>query len=192
MYSGTTSKISLRCVTKLLGSHKHERQSSPTVETTVSLGAVTPAATTIERLARLVLLVCTVLGVAALHTVGHAAISSAAHHDTAPAVATVSATPATVSATPVMTAPLPAPQDDCDGDGCAHQSPALTGSGQASRWWEACVAVLTAPTLAVLSAGLPLAMRVERLTLLPAAGHRPLAEWRAIGLALTGVAVIRT
>jgi hypothetical protein len=172
-------------VTKLFGSHKHERQSSPTVETTVNLGAVTPAATTMERLARLVLLVCTVLGVAALHTIGHAAISSAAHHDTAPAVAIV-------SVIPVMTAPLPAPQDDCDGDGCAHQAPALTGSGQASQWWEACVAVLTVPTLAVVSAGLPLAVRVDRLALLTAAGRRPLAEWRAIGLALTGVAVIRT
>jgi len=139
------------------------------------------AVTVSEHLARLLLLACTVLGVAALHTIGHAALGGLDHHDRAAAAITV----------------VTADAGDfggCDGGGCAHNAAAPIGGADTSRWRDVCVAVRSGLAVGWLAAGL--CMRAHSVA--PAAGTR---MWRppprtargpSMGLALTTVAILRT
>ena len=144
--------------------------------------AVIPAAATIERFGRLLLLVATVIGVAALHTVGHASLTSLDHHDRAVVVVDLSA---------VTIAAAPAPADDggCDGDGCTHPVPGPAAAADQSAWWDACVAVLT-----VLTGGpSPAVLRIApQVTLRHARRRTPHAPIPPLGLALATTAVRRT
>jgi hypothetical protein len=136
-----------------------------------------------QRLTRLLLLAVTALGVATLHTIGHAAITGPAHF------------PALQAATAVIVgAPISGDRDGCDGDGCTHEAATPAGSGHGTRWWETCVAVLN-----VLALG-ALALRVWRRVrgAADAAGvvlRRPPPPTRAgrpVGLAVTAGTVLRT
>lgn len=140
---------------------------------------MTSASAVGERLVRLLLLALTVLGVAALHTLGHAAITGPEQHSRVPAVA---------SLTPVL-----ADQDGCAGDGCDHRSVMPIDNGQGSRWWETCLAVLS-----ILAAGI-FAVALSWHTRTAAAGgagpRRPpprAARTLPLGLTLATVAVLRT
>lgn len=126
---------------KSLRSHKPAGAIRPALLGVATVGAVTSVPAVGQRLARLLLLAVTALGVAALHTVGHAGVTQPAHH------------PALQAATAMaVAAPIPAEGDGCDGDGCTHQA-AMPGSGDHnSRWWEACVAILAVLALGVLAA----------------------------------------
>jgi hypothetical protein len=137
---------------------------------------VTSAGTLRGYLARLLLLACTVLGIAALHTIGHA-LSDVDHYGPVPVVA---------GAVAALTAP--GDHGGCDGDGCAHHLLAPTETDAASRWWEACLAVLMLAVgviMRVHSGAAPTAAITPRPP--PRIFRRP-----PIGLTLTAVAVLRT
>jgi hypothetical protein len=136
-----------------------------------------------QRLARLLLLAVTALGVAALHTIGHAAIAGPAHH------------PALQAATAVVVGvPISGDRDGCDGDGCTHQAAMPASGGHTSRWWEACVAVLTVLALGALA--LLARWRTYRATgavgVAPRRPPPPTRAARPLGLALATGAVLRT
>ena len=135
-----------------------------------------------EHLARLLLLACTVLGVAALHTIGHAALSGLDHHDR---VAAAAATVVTVNAGDL---------GGCDGDGCAHNTAAPAGGTDTSRWRDVCVAVLSVLAVGWLAAGLCMRARNETRSAGTRTWRPPpgIARGPSMGLALSTVAVLRT
>jgi len=140
------------------------------------------AAATIERFGRLLLLVATVIGVAALHTIGHASVTDFDHHG---GVVVAADQPA------VTIAAAPAPTDDggCDGDGCTHQVGGSAAAPDTSAGWDVCVAVLTdlagepSPALLRTAPRVPLT-RARRRT-----SNAPI---QPVGLALATAAVSRT
>lgn len=147
---------------------------------------VKTAVATTERIARLVLLACTVLGLTALHTIGHAAITGTDR----PAAILSAAEPGLV-----LLAAAPPDGDGCGNDGCTHQSVMPGGAHDTSQRWEVCVAVLSVLAVGVLLAALLLIAALGRA---PAAeADRPpctrqISLAPAFGLALTTVAVVRT
>jgi len=155
-------------------------------DATASLCRVETAVARIGRIARLVLLACTLLSLTALHTIGHAAVTGGDH----PAVTVSAAGPELV-----LIAVAPRDADGCGDDGCAHQSVMPGGAHDTSHQWEVCVAVLS-----VLAAGVLLAA----LLLIAAFGRGPIPARRQppwtsriprilpLGLVLTTVAVVRT
>lgn len=133
-----------------------------------------------QRVARLILLFCTVFGVAALHTIGHAAVMDTDQHAAAQAPYVVSAID---------------DDDGCDGDGCTHQL-VMPGNGRdGSQRWEACLADLSTLSAGAFVAAL-LLMAVLGLSLTPATRRRfrmpLLRQGPPHGLTLTTLAVIRT
>lgn len=100
-------------------------------------------------MARLLLLACVLLGLAAMHTIGHGLMvghsSHAAHAQTTMAVASLTG------------------HDGCAGDGCtAMTALADQTGGHGMSPWELCVAILTAFAVAVLLAALLLRARTGR------------------------------
>ncbi|WP_045740338.1 hypothetical protein [Actinoplanes rectilineatus] len=144
-----------------------------------------PAAATTERLARLVLLLCTLFGFAALHTVGHAAVSE--HH-------TVTFT-TTASGPAFVSAASPVDDDDCGGDGCTHTVAMPADAYGGSSRSDVCVAILSVIAIGVLLGARLLMGLADRAS---AADGRQLVRTSrssrrpAWGLAVTAVAVMRT
>jgi hypothetical protein len=138
-------------------------------------------------MARLVLLACTLFGLAAMHTVGHGAVTDSPHRTVAGSspIATIAAGVTGVGGD----------RDDCGGDGCAHRAAPPGDSRGGPWWWEVCTAVLTGVAGAALLA-LLLALPTRRSSPSPPAGrgrHRSGADRRVpVGLAVTVVAVART
>jgi hypothetical protein len=146
-----------------------------------NLCRVKPAVAMTERLARLVLLAFTVLGVATLHTIGHGAVQSLDNHER-------------VTVAAITAIAVPAQQDGCDGDGCTHQVAMPGGARDTSRWWEVCVAVLGLLGAALLAVALSVTFRAARRAR-PAKGRRRRphpARTRPVALTLATAAVIRT
>jgi hypothetical protein len=140
----------------------------------------------IGRLARLLLLACTVLGVAALHTIGHAAVGAPDHHN----IVTVSAP--VLPGTPIAQL-VPGEHGGCDGDGCDHQAIAPGNADDSSRWWEVCVAVLSVLALGALITAAALGGRLApTLTTWVTRRPPPAARRRPVGLTLTALVVLRT
>ena len=142
---------------------------------------------TIGRIARLVLLACTLFGLAAMHTIGHSGMTHAGHHhEDQPASAHQ------VSTMPAFTA---AQSDGCAGDGCVHAVVLPEGGGQMDPW-DLCVAVLSGLALALLLAGLLLLAVTGRFPPLFGGGRRRRRPWAAsilpFGLAVATVSVLRT
>jgi hypothetical protein len=149
----------------------------------VTVWPVTLAAT-MERFGRLLLVIATVIGVAALHTIGHASVTTPDHHDRVVAAADLTAV--TIAATP-----KPADDNGCDGDGCTHPV-AGSAAQDASAWWDVCMAVLTV-LAGALASGPSTAVRTAPVILLTHARRRsPAARIRSVGLALAAAAVSRT
>ncbi|MET7706434.1 hypothetical protein [Micromonospora sp. NPDC005413] len=130
-------------------------------------------------LVRFVLLACTLVGLAAMHSLGH---------DPAPPT----------TGTGAHTAAMPAPagqHDDCAGDGCAQAITAPASHDGHMPSWAVCLAILGAFTLTI---ALGLALLTE--TKIVRSGLRPTvrAAWsrgppaRLIGLHLASVSVQRT
>lgn len=164
-------------------------------------------AAVVGQVARLVLLACTLLGLAAMHTIGHGAAShGAASHgaaghgadrpdavghlamDTADVVGAMTQTTSIVS-------DLLAGSDGCAGDGCTHAASTPSGDGGMGGW-ELCVAVLSAFGIAVLLAALLTAAVTGRLRR-PAGRECGAAAPRGppvrpFGLTLATVSVLRT
>jgi hypothetical protein len=144
---------------------------------------VTSADTLRERLGRLLLLACTVLGVAMLHTIGHALADV-----DGPALVQAGV----VSAAPVLTASVPGDHGGCDGDGCGHHTLMPTESSDTSRWWQACLALI----ILVFGAFSARARRPVRAVAVGGlrAGRRrpPWATRPLVGLTVATVAVLRT
>lgn len=144
---------------------------------------MTPAAAIIGRLTRLLLLACTVLGVAALHTIGHAAAGDTGQHTTV-----ASSAVSVASIVPVDTDG----HGGCDGDGCDHQSITPSDAHDNSRMWDVCVAVLSVLALGLLAAATSSAHIGLARTRWTRWRPPPLLPHRRVGLALTTVAVLRT
>ena len=138
------------------------------------------------RIARLVLLACTLLGVAAMHTVGHGAVT----HSPLRTVAVRSTIGSVVA---VVTAARTS-RDDCGGDGCAHPG-APPGDSRGRPWWQVCTGVLTGVAGAALLAGLLVALSTRpRSPSPPVDPRRPRSGAGGLfsfGLVVTVVAVAR-
>jgi hypothetical protein len=93
------------------------------------------AATAGARTARWLLLLCTVIGLTAMHTLGHTGMAA---HDQHPAAATTSLMTAAEAATSLTAAPV------CTGGHCPGQG--MPGG------WSVCLAILTGLAVAVLLA----------------------------------------
>ena len=128
-------------------------------------------AAVVGRVARLVLLACTLLGLAAMHTIGHSAAGHrAGHHDEVGHPPIHAAEILGVMAQAAGGAEdLLAGSDGCAGDGCVHAALMPSGDGGMGGW-ELCVAVLSAFAVAVLLAALLLAAVTGRFA--PPAGRR--------------------
>jgi hypothetical protein len=142
-----------------------------------------------RRLARLLLVACTVIGVAALHTIGHATAGD--EHTTIGS--------ATSSAVAVLIAPSSLVADTtsdggCDGDGCTHQI-ALPDSGRTgSSGWEVCVAILSALAVIVLAAGMHRLFPIIRLAEVASRRRPPPFAWVTAppaGLTIAATAILR-
>jgi len=142
---------------------------------------VKSAGTVSGHLARLLLLACTVLGVAALHTIGHAGVTGPGRHH--PASASVAA------------AVVPGEAGGCDGDGCPHHAAGPGEAADTSRWWDACLAILS------VLAGAALVLRLSGRVRAGAARAAVPFRWRPpprparvrpTGLLLVTAAVLRT
>jgi hypothetical protein len=131
--------------------------------------------------ARLLLLACTVLGVAALHTIGHTGLTGPGGHR-----------PAAASAVPAIVA---GDLGDCDGDGCLHLAAGPAGAADTSRWWEVCVAVLSALAAGALAVRLWALLRGAAVTVAGPFRWRPpprTACGPTAGLILATTVVLRT
>lgn len=134
----------------------------------------------IGRTARLVLLLCTLFGLAAMHTIGHGGVDHASHHEQSQAVA--------AGVTLAMSSAAP--------DGCCSHAAELPMRGGGMGSWDLCVAVLSAFAVAVLLAALLLIAVGGRR---PPRSARDPSRWtpRAppvlpFGLTLATVSVLRT
>ncbi|WP_147252660.1 DUF6153 family protein [Micromonospora endolithica] len=142
---------------------------------------MTRPAARITHLGRFVLLACTLIGVAAMHTLGHDPSSmrpDGAHTGHATAVLAV-----------------PAAYDGYAGDDCRHDAvePAGHGGGHLPGW-QVCLAIVTAVAFAV-ALGVLLIARTSLVRPGPRPGHRA-PSCRAppqprIGLHLAAVSVLR-
>jgi hypothetical protein len=142
----------------------------------------------IGRIARLVLLACTLFGLAAMHTIGHGAMTHAGHHHETHATGTHQRS--------MMPAFTPAESDGCAGDGCAHTAAMPDGSGSRMNPWDLCVAILSGSAIAVLLAGLLLIAVTGRFPPRSGGGRLRRAPWvppiLPLGLTLATVSVLRT
>ncbi|MDT4991679.1 MAG: hypothetical protein QOH97_1571 [Actinoplanes sp.] len=165
---------------------RYDKGPSRIFDAAASLCRVETAVAAIGRIARLLLLACTLLGLTALHTIGHAAVTGADH----PAAA-VSAADSGL----VLIAAAPRDADGCGNDGCTHESVMPGGAHDTNQRWDVCVAVLSVLALGVLLAALLLIATRSR-------GPTPARRWPPrtsrisrtppFGLALTAIAVART
>jgi hypothetical protein len=138
-----------------------------------------PAAIAVGRVARTVALLATALGLALMHTLGHAGVRA----DTPPPTAV--ATARMFGATPVtLTAADPCPDGHCDGHG-----------GHGTGVWSVCLAILAALAAVVLVLLVLSAITWGRRPVLPAGArrvHPPRAPPdRPAGLTLASAAVLR-
>jgi len=131
------------------------------------------------RVARLVLLACTLFGLAAMHTLGH----GATHHGEPAAAVTL------------FSVATPAAPHDCGADGC-DRAAAARMPGHGMNGWDLCVAVLSAFAIAALVAALLLTAAASRSARRPPGdpGRRsPRAPpTLSFGLTLATVSVLRT
>jgi putative copper export protein len=165
---------------------RYDKGPSRIFDAAASLCRVETAVATIGRIARLLLLACTLLGLTALHTIGHAAVTGADH----PAAA-VSAADSGL----VLIAAAPRDADGCGNDGCTHESVMPGGAHDTNQRWDVCVAVLSVLAVGILLAALLLIATRSR-------GPTPARRWPPrtsrisrtppFGLALTAIAVART
>jgi hypothetical protein len=149
----------------------------------------------IGRIARLVLLACTLFGLAAMHTIGHSGMAHADHHRDAGSAGSRQIVTLAIIAAGVSSM-SPGDSDGCAGDGCMHQAAmSAGGDGQMDRW-GLCVAILTALAIGVLLVALLLRAAAGRSP--PRSGRdrrRTLPRappWLPVGLTLATVSVLRT
>ncbi|MCW3839965.1 DUF6153 family protein [Micromonospora yasonensis] len=97
------------------------------------------------RWVRLLLLLCTLVGLTVMHTLGHGAHTPADHATGHPAAHAASAA---MAAGPVVAGP----DQDCPGDGCQVRALPLGDLGGHPSGWSVCLAVLGAFAVALLVA----------------------------------------
>jgi len=145
-----------------------------------------------RRLVQLLLVALTVLGVAALHTIGHAGAE--------PPDAAGTPSPAVAVIVPVLAAVVPAAvagsgtsDDGCDGDGCTHQIAQPDRDRHGPSWWEVCLAVLSALASASLAIGVLLRLTRTRMAEAAPEPRRPppVPLGAPAGLNLADIAVLR-
>ena len=147
---------------------------------------MTAAAATTQRIARLMLLAVTLFGFAALHTMGHAAVTGSDQHTVPPTAASTGLG---------QVAALLAGDGDCGGDGCTHSAVLSAGTSDGRQRWDVCVAVLSIAAIGVLIAARLLLAALGRASG-PVRGwpvrHGRILRQPALGLAVTALAVVRT
>jgi hypothetical protein len=123
--------------------------------------AVTQAkAHDVGRVARWMLLACTLFGLAVMHTLGHAGMQMGMHaaHDGGSASQGLAATGDTTMAFEAVAAVT---VDGCASDGCAHAGPGH-GHGGGMDGWSVCLAVLGGLAVVVLLSALLLGAATRR------------------------------
>ena len=139
---------------------------------------------TSERIARLMLLAVTLFGFAALHTIGHAAVTEPDQHTLTLAAASAGLGHVTV---------LLAGDYDCSTDACTHPGVMFAATSDSRHRWDVCVAILSIVAFGVLLAARLLAVLVRASVF---ARRWPTLRGRiprqpAFGLAVTALAVAR-
>lgn len=143
------------------------------------------AVVTSERIARLMLLAVTLFGFAALHTIGHAAMTRSDQHTIG--LSTVQAGLGHVAA-------LIPGDDDCNTDGCTHPAIMSAGTSDSRQRGDVCVAILSVIAIGVLLAARLLLTVLGRASVFARGWptrHGRIPRPPAYGLAVTGLAVIR-
>jgi Family of unknown function (DUF6153) len=135
------------------------------------------------RLVRWLLLACTLVGLAAMHCLGHA---GGAH-----AVTMIAEAGHAMATTAALD-----PAGDCGGDGCAHLAGRPGGGGgHDTPGWSVCLAIVSGfAALVLLAAALVTARRDDPAGVLLAGcgiGQRAPPNLRPVGLALATVSVLR-
>jgi len=142
-----------------------------------------------RQLGRLLLVTCTVIGVAALHTIGHA---TATGEHTTLAAASSSAIAGLIGPSNLVADTTS--DGGCDGDGCTHQIALPDGGRGTASWWEVCVAILSALAVAVLAAGILRLLHTIRVALVADGWRPPPFAWVStplVGLTVAATAILR-
>lgn len=171
-----------------------------------TVGTVTTSrVAVVGRVAQLLVLACTLLGLAAMHTIGHTGLGHhhAAGHDAVPAAADaehlfvarlVIATMHDAAAVTSRSVPPTGP-DGCAGDGCTPTAGMPGGAGGGMAGWDLCVAVLSALAVATLLTVLLLSVVAGRAPPRPDGTAHSVARAgpsrAGLGLRLTAVSVLR-
>ncbi|MGX6607356.1 DUF6153 family protein [Micromonosporaceae bacterium Da 78-11] len=141
------------------------------------------------RVARWVLLACTVFGLAAMHTLGHAGMHGPATHEAAGHAIGMRV----VGDTAVMTGSITG-VIGCAGNGCVQLGARRGGDGDMAGW-SVCVAVLTGLAILLLLALLWAGITARRTSLPQRAGGTTggarAPPLRRVGLMLARVSVLR-
>ena len=156
----------------------------------------TRRAAVVRRIARLLLLFCTLLGLAAMHTIGHDAAGHGTGHGhvrSPPAAATqhvIAMAQVGLSAVVPVVEPV-----GCAGDGCTPVDLMVHGTSGGMSGWGLCVAVLSSFAIALLLSAL-LLTRVTGRSRLPdlggGAARSPRGPpGRALGLSVAAMSVLR-
>jgi hypothetical protein len=172
-----------RCVSEPLGSHKCPGRPGRWGERPATVSRVTNPAAIARRLVRTLLLACTVFGLAALHTIGHAAVP---HSGDQLRVATWAA---------VVTVADPSDDGDgCGNDGCSHSALTIMDTDDAFHWIDVCVAVFSVLVIGALLAGrlLPTSHGAAGPGNARRRRRSSSASHQLAGLTVTALAVIRT
>ncbi|MEV6629174.1 hypothetical protein AB0M54_00285 [Actinoplanes sp. NPDC051470] len=142
------------------------------------------------RVARWVLLACTLFGLAAMHTLGHAGMRMHEHASHGPATLTVA--PAVMMGDTALAAAAAGAVDDCPG--CPHAAGSAGGHGGMGGW-GVCLAVLSGLAMLVLLAVLLLARSRAGGARVRSSGSRLRVPRgpppRRAGLTLAAVSVLR-
>lgn len=156
----------------------------------------TGRAAVVRRSARLLLLFCTLLGLAAMHTIGHDAAGHGTGHDQAVSQQAAATQHVVAMAQVTLSAVVPVVEPvGCAGDGCTLVDLMAHGTSGGMSGWGLCVAVLSSFAIALLLVALLLTRVTGRSRPRDSGGGAARSSrgppGRAIGLSVAAMSVLR-